>query len=106
MASNRIVLFIGNNSFYLSGYVNSKSYIRGYVENGDYNLYIVKQELACWIAYHATAKNQCTESHQIGLPFDGASVTHVVIPETMRADHNTIINWARSQKRKKTWLTR
>ena len=102
MASSRVVLFIGDNPFYLSGYVNSKSYIRGYVENGAYNLYVVKQELTCWIAYNATAKNQCTEGCQMGLPFDGATVTHVVVPEMMRTDYNTIINWACNQKREKT----
>lgn len=102
MASSRVVLFIGYNPFCLSGYVNSKSYIRGYVENGGYNLYIVKQEPACWIAYRATSKSQCTEGCQMGLPFDGATVTHVVVPEMMRADHNTIINWAYNQKQEKT----
>ena len=101
MASSRVVLFIGDNPFYLSGYVNSKSYIRGYVENGGYNLYIVKQKPACWVAYNATAKSQCTEGRQMDLSFDGATVTHVVVPKMMRADYNTIINWARNQKAEK-----
>lgn len=101
MASSRVVLFIGDNPFYLSGYVNSKSYIRGYVENGGYNLYITKDE-ASWAGYSATSRQQCTERNRLGVPFDGASATHVAIPETMRADYNTIINWARRQKREKT----
>lgn len=101
MASSRVVLFIDDNPFYLSGYVNSKSYIRGYVENGAYNLYIVKQEPSCWIAYNATSKSQCTQGRQMGLPFDSATVTHVVIPEMMRMDYNAVINWARNQKKEK-----
>lgn len=101
MPSVRVVLFIGDSPFYLSGFRNSETHIRGYVENGAYNLYVVKQEPTCWIAYNATAKNQCTEGRQMGDPFDGASVTLVNVPETMRADYNTIINWARRQKREK-----
>ena len=101
MPSVRVVLFIGDNPFYLSGFRNSETHIRGMVENGGYSLYIVKQEPACWIAYNATAKNQCTKGRQMDLPFDGASVTLVNVPETLRADYNTIINWARNQKREK-----
>lgn len=99
MAASRVVLFIGDRPFFLSGYVNSKSYIRGYVENGWYNLYIAKQEPGCWIAYNATAKNQCTEGRQLGVPFDGATVTHVKVPSQVVGDYNLIINWAERQKR-------
>ncbi len=100
MASSHVVLFIGDNPFYLSGYVNSKSYIRGYVENGGYNLYMTKDE-GLWRAFSATAKSQCTPRNQMGDQFDGATVTCVVVPEMMRADYNTIINWAHNQKREK-----
>ena len=101
MPSKRVVLFIGDNPFYLSGFRNSETHIRGMAENGGYSLYIVKQEPTCWVAYSATAKHECQESNRLGSPFDGASVTLVKVPETMRADYNTIINWARNQKREK-----
>lgn len=101
MSSVRVVLFIGDNPFYLSGFRNSETHIRGMVENGGYSLYIVKQEPTCWAAYSATAKHECREGNRLGSPFDGASVTLVNVPETLRADYNTIINWARAQKREK-----
>ena len=101
MPSVRVVLFIGDSPFYLSGFRNSETHIRGMVENGGYSLYIVKYEPARWIAYIATAKNQCLEGRQMGSPFDGSSVTLVNVPETLRADYNTVINWARNQKREK-----
>lgn len=103
MPSVRVVLFIGDNPFYLSGFRNSETHIRGMVENGGYSLYIVKQEPSHWVAYNATAKRECRQGNRLefGLPFDGASVTLVKVPETMRADYNTIINWARNQKREK-----
>lgn len=101
MPSARVVLFIGDNPFYLSGFRNSETHIRGMVENRGYSLYIVKQEPSCWVAYSATAKHECRERNQLGSPFDGTSVTLVNVPETLRADYNTIINWARAQKREK-----
>lgn len=101
MASSRVVLFIGDNPYYLSGYVNSKSYIRGWVENGNWNLYIVKEAPNRWIPYAATAKSQCPPGGGLWPPFDGATVTCVAVPEMMRADYSTIINWARDQKREK-----
>lgn len=103
MPSVRVVLFIGDNPFYLSGFRNSETHIRGMVENGGYSLYIVKQEPSHWVAYNATAKRECRQGNRLGFgrPIDGASVTLVKVPETMRADYNTIINWARNQKREK-----
>lgn len=101
MPSVRVVLFIGDNPFYLSGFRNSETHIRGMVENGGYSLYIVKQEPACWVAYNAAAKRECQEENRLGSPFDSSSVTLVKVPETLRADYNTIINWARNQKREK-----
>lgn len=101
MSSKRVVLFIGDNPFYLSGFRNSETHIRGMVENGGYSLYIVKQEPARWVAYSATAKHECLEGNRLGDPFDSSSVTLVKVPETLRADYNTVINWARNQKREK-----
>ena len=101
MPSARVVLFIGDDPFYLSGFRNSETHIRGMVENGGYSLYIVKQEPARWVAYSATARRECLEGNRLGSPFDGASVTLVNVPETLRADYNTVINWARNQKREK-----
>ena len=101
MSSVRVVLFIEGIPFYLSGFRNSETHIRGMVENGGYSLYIVKQEPSHWVAYIATAKHECKKENQLGEPFDGASVTLVKVPETMRADYNTIINWACRQKREK-----
>ena len=101
MSSVRVVLFIEGIPFYLSGFRNSETHIRGMVENGGYSLYIVKQEPARWVAYSATAKRECQEGNQLGSPFDSTSVTLVNVPETMRADYNTIITWASRQKREK-----
>ena len=101
MPSKRVVLFIGDNPFYLSGFRDSGTHIRGMVENGGYSLYIVKQEPTCWVAYCATAKCECWKGSQLDSPFDSASVTLVNVPETLRADYNTIINWASRQKREK-----
>ena len=101
MSSVRVVLFIGDSPFYLSGFRNSETHIRGMVENGGYSFYIVKQEPSHWVAYSATARHECKEKNQLGEPFDGASVTLVKVPETMRADYNTIMDWARNQKREK-----
>ncbi len=103
MASSRVVLFIGDNPFYLSGYVNSKSYIRGWVENWGYNLYIIKHATEYWTAYrNATSMEDCRSAPQLSFSkFGEAAVTHVVVPEMMRADYNTVINWARNQKREK-----
>ena len=103
MASSRVVLFIGDNPFYLSGYVNSKSYIRGYVENWGYNLYIIKHAPDYWAAYqNATSLADCRSAPMLSLSkFGEASVTCVIVPEMMRTDYNTIVNWARSQTREK-----
>ncbi len=101
MSSVRVVLFIEDVPFYLSGFRNSETHIRGMVENGGYSLYIVKQEPSHWAAYSATARHECKKENQLGEPFDGTSVTLVKVPETMRADYNTIINWACTQKREK-----
>lgn len=97
MPSTRAVVFINGSPFYLSGYRNSDTHIRGMVENGAYSLYIVKQGKNCWIAYSATSKNQCYGSNQLGTPFTEADVCIVDVPEKIVGDYNSVIEWARRQ---------
>ena len=102
MPSVRVVLFIGDDPFYLSGFRNSETHIRGWVENGHWSLYIVKETEGRWKAFEGTSKNNLRDILAKGIKqLDPKAVELVNVPETLRADYNTIINWARAQKREK-----
>lgn len=102
MASKCVVLFSNKNPYFLSGFVNSASYIRGMVENGGYNLYIVKDSDTSWAAHHATSRAKCTTGNKLA-DLVPSKITIVTVPETMFADYNTIINWAKGQIPSSIW---
>lgn len=101
MPSNRVVLFVKENPFYLLGFFNSRTYMRGWKEPGSYNLFILKTIGAKWSMHYANSKSQCGYNSQIIPAFDSAFVGIVKIPETLVADYRVIINWAKAQKREK-----
>jgi hypothetical protein len=94
MASCKVVLFVGDSPYYLSGFRDGPTHMRGMVENGAWNLYIVKDCEYRWIAYTATSRDQCNAANRVS-EFSPADVCWVEVPETMLADYNTVINWAR-----------
>ena len=98
--SSRTVLFIKNKAFYLTGYRESATHIRGYIENGSGTLFILKQSahaaIGNWESYIAENLAQCTADNQLDV-FRSSAVTKVTVPEIVRGDHNLIISWARGQ---------
>jgi hypothetical protein len=97
MASRKVVLFVGEKPYYLSGFRDGPTHMRGMVENGAWNLYIVKDCEYHWMAYTATSRGQCNAANRVS-EFNPADVCWVEVPETMLADYNTVINWAKARK--------
>jgi hypothetical protein len=98
MGKRAVVLFVGDNPYYLTGFRDSDTHIRGMVENGCWSLYIVKDNEFSWQAFTATSRGQCVEANRVGEPFNPSTVCWVDVPETMMADYNTVINWAKQRK--------
>jgi len=98
MGKRAVVLFIGDTPYYLTGFRDSNTHMRGMVENGGWSLYIVKDSKSSWQAFAATSRGQCVEANRVGEPFNPATVCWVDIPVTLLADYITVINWAKQRK--------
>lgn len=98
MGKCAVVLFIDESPYYLTGFRNSDTHMRGMVENGGWSIYIVKDNEFSWQAFTATSRGQCVEANRVGKPFSPSTVCLVGVPETMMADYNTVINWAKARR--------
>ena len=94
MPSRRVVLFNDLSPYYLSGFRDQPSHLKGRVENGHWDLYIYKKSPDYWEVYNATSKVGCVPRNLIATVPPG-KLYWIEIPEVLRVDYNTAINWAR-----------
>ena len=101
MASKRVVLFLEGYPYLLSGYRESDTHIRGWVENGHWSLYVVKDDSPdFWHAYSGTARKSLDDICSSDLRrIDPSKVERIEVPENVLGDYNVIINWAQAKRK-------
>ena len=99
MSSKRTVLYLAGHSYFLSGFRESGTHIRGWVENGHWSLYIVKETEECWKAFEGTSKNNLRDILAKDIKqHDPKTIERVEVPSNILGDYNVIIKWADARK--------
>jgi hypothetical protein len=99
MPSRRVVLFNGESPLYLTGFRDSDTHIRGFVENGAYNIILKKGPPIdfMWTVHEETALHRCDFENEIGTA-DPTKISWIEVPDTVMGDYNVIINWAKTRR--------